>query len=114
MQHFIRGIDRLYYIRDNNIPILFINISMEFDNTQCNTQLINSIHNYGFNNMKILSIYKSTDIHELELLHTCDNNIIYKMHSDGLYSTNDDIIVKDIILKHFNINNLLTKYDFPK
>lgn len=116
MLHFIRGIHRLNYIRKNNIPILFVNISimaispMEFDNTNYNPLLIESIKNSGFNNMKLLSIYKDSSITKTEMMHICDNHIIYKIPNCG--DLIDDIKIKEILLTHFKFTNLLCINDF--
>jgi hypothetical protein len=112
-QHFLKGIERLHYIKNNNIPILFVNISMEFDNTIYNRLLIDSIIKNGFNNMKIISIYKTDDINfEPKLIHICDNHIIYKIPSYGYNDSRDDSIIKDILLKHYNFDKLLKLEDF--
>lgn len=113
MQHFLRGINRLNYIRDQNIPILFVNISMEYDNTHNDPCLIDSIVKSGFNNMKILSIYKTNTVSERQLVHISEFMIIYKIPTHGYDNINDDIIIKDIILTHFNCDNLLNINDFP-
>lgn len=112
-QHFLRAINRINYIRNNNIPILFVNISMEYNNTQYDNCLIDSIIKSGFNNMKILSIYKTTTISELELVHISEYMIIYKIPSHCYNNIEDDKIIKNIIYKHFNCNNLLNINDFP-
>ena len=101
-QHFIRAINRLNYIKNQNIPILFVNISMEFDNTNYDPDLINSIINYGITNMKILSIYKTNTVLETELVHTSEFMIIYKIPTHGYDSTIDDVLIKDIIQKSNN------------
>ena len=125
-QHFIRGINRLDYIKENNIPILFVNISMEFDNTIICQPLIDSIINCGFTNMKVLSIYKmytdeldneidSEVDSEIEyridnepiLIHISDNHIIYKIHSYGYNDIRDDKVIENILLKHFTFDNLI-------
>jgi hypothetical protein len=112
-QHFSRAINRLAHIKLQNIPILFVNISMEYDNTNYDAYLVNSILKSGFKNMKILSIYKSIAISAIELVVESDYMIIYKIPSCGYDDINDDIIIKDIIQKHFNCENLLEKDYFP-
>ena len=101
-QHFLRAINRLNYIKNQNIPILFINISMEYDNAHYDSTLIDSIIKNGFNNMKILSIYKTNTISEIELVHTSEFMIIYKIPTHGYDDIKDDIIIIDIIQKHIN------------
>lgn len=106
-QHFLRAINRLNYIRSQNIPILFVNISMEYDNTHYDPYLVDSIIKSGFNNMKILSIYKTNTVSETQLVHISEHMIIYKMPTYGYDDIKDDIIIKEIIQKHFNCENLL-------
>jgi hypothetical protein len=115
-EHFLRGLDRLNYIRNNNIPILSVNIAtndkttgyhMEFNNTEYDSCLVDSIIKSGFNNMKILSIYKTIDVSELELTHISEHMIIYKIPTYGYEDIRDDTIIEHIIKKHFNCDNLL-------
>jgi hypothetical protein len=110
-EHFTRGIERLTHIKNNNIPILFINISgiTEFKNNIYNGQLTESIKNNGFNNFKILSIYMDNMLTNKTLLHIDDYQIIYsipcdKYHEDGV----DYNIIMEILSTHFTYNNLLT------
>jgi hypothetical protein len=119
-EHFERGIRRLNYIKECNIPILFIHISFFFDNTQFSQDLIDSIKNNGFNNMKILSIYKDQHITETQLLHIYENHIIYKIptfaknpenmsYNNFDYSDErDDELIMNIISKHFSFEKLLS------
>jgi hypothetical protein len=115
--HFFRGLERLVYIRNNNIPILFVNISMEYDNTNNYSKLICSIINNGFKNMKILSIYKTNCVNKIELIYISDHIIIYKIPTDGYDSIEDDNIIINIIIniikEHFNYDNLLNITDVP-
>jgi len=113
-QHFLRGIERLTYIKENKIPILFVNISMEFDNTHYNPQLIDSILKNGFINMKILSIYYVKNLSEVELVHISEYHIIYKIPAHGPNDTRDDATVQKIIDRHFKCDKLMTVDDFPK
>jgi len=112
-QHFMRAINRLNYIRSQNIPILFVNISMEYDNTQYDHSLINSIIKSGFNNMKILSIYKTNTVSKIQVVHISEYMIIYKIPSYGYDDVKDDILIKNIIDTHFNCENLLDITYFP-
>ena len=112
-QHFLRAINRLNYIKNQNIPILFVNISMEYNNTNYDPALIDSIIKNGFNNMKILSIYKTNTVSEMELVHISEFMIIYKIPTHGYVDTKDDIIIMDIIQKHFNCENLVDINYFP-
>jgi len=106
--HFLRGINRLNYIRNQNIPILFVYISSwEYDNPEDNSYLVNSIIKSGFNNMKILSIYITNEVFEPQIVYTSEHMIVYKINN-----MNDDII-KGIIQKHFNCENLLDINYFP-
>lgn len=116
-QHFTRGIERLVHIKNNNIPILFINISgiTEFKNNIYNLQLTESIKNSGFNNFKIISIYMDNMITDIELLYSDDYQIIYsapcKIYNEDYI--NSDIIT-EILSTHFTFNKLLTIDDFQK
>jgi hypothetical protein len=124
-EHFKRGIHRLNYIKEQNIPILFIHISFFFDNTSYTQELVDSIKNNGFNNMKILSIYKDENIYETQLIHLSENHIIYKIptfakntqkqnYANFDYSDpRDDAIIREIISIHFNFENLLSIEDIP-
>ena len=123
-QHFLRGIHRLNYIRDKHIPILFVNISKEYDNSdnyeffskeydnsQYDPSLIDSIIKYGFSNFKILSIYKTKNISEVQLVYSSYYMIIYKIPTYGYDDLRDDVMIKEIIRKHYNLGNLLTITD---
>jgi hypothetical protein len=124
-QHFLRGLHRLNYIRDKNIPILFVNISKEYDNSdnynffskeydnsQYDPCLIDSIIKYGFSNFKILSIYKTKNISEIQLVHSSYYMIIYKIPTYGYDDVRDDVIVDELIRKHYNLDKLLSINDF--
>jgi len=112
-QHFKRAITRLNYIKDHNIPILFINISMEYDNTYYDPVLVESIIKYGIKNMKILSIYKTNTVSEIQLVHISEYMIIYKMPTYGYDDIRDDNTIKGIIQKHFICDKLMNIVDFP-
>lgn len=111
-EHFARALNRLYYIRDHRIPILFVNISMEYDNTKYDADLVNSILQHGFN-MKILSIYKTNTVDKLTLIKTYPHMILYKMPTYGYDHIEDDKMIDYIIRLHFNCDNLMTIHDFP-
>jgi hypothetical protein len=112
--HFDRGIKRLTSIRDNNVPILFVNIShfTEFDNTidinNNNNRLYNSIINYGFSdNIRIISIYLMEYLSNIDdICYTYNNHIVYKLKSHGYNSVSDDTQILEILLKHYNMSNL--------
>jgi hypothetical protein len=111
-QHFLRAINRLNYIKDQNIPILFVNISMEYDNSYYDPCLVDSIIKSGFNNMKILSIFRTNTVSEIQLVKISEFMIIYKIP----YFDNDEkyeSLIEDIIRKHFNCDNLMNINDFP-
>ena len=115
IKHFERGIQRFNYIKEHDIPILFVNISIEyeFNNAGDITKLIESLKNYGFKNMKIISIYKtSKQMVEPTLLHMDNVHISYEMYSYGYDDTRDDAVIKNILLKHFNLDHLLSIHDF--
>jgi hypothetical protein len=77
--------------------------------------------------MKVLSIYKmyteieidvdiDTEIEsEIEsridnepiLIHISDNHIIYKIHSYGYNDIRDDQVIENILLRHFNFDDLI-------
>jgi len=107
--HFQRGIKRLEYIRDNNIPILFVDISMEFDNRHPDKRLAESIIKYGITNMKIISIWKdgSGRVTEPTLLHADDHHIIYEIRSEGYYAPADESVINDVLHRHFTFDNLI-------
>jgi hypothetical protein len=111
--HFQRGIKRLEYIRDNNIPILFVDMSMEFDNRNPDKRLAESIIKYGITNMKIISIWKDSfgGTTEPTLLHEDDHHIIYSIRSEGYEAPHDDCIIKDVLHRHFKFDNLITVDD---
>jgi len=111
-KHFDRALKRLYYIRDKHIPILFVNISMEVDNTAYNACLVDDILSCGFN-MKVLSIYKTNTVDKLTLLHESNHMITYKMPTYGYDNVEDDKMIAYIIRLHFNCDSLLTIYDVP-
>jgi hypothetical protein len=116
-QHFQRGLERLRYMKEKNLPILFVDISSstEFDNTVPNKLLAESIIKNGFTNMKILSIWKDeTGKTTVPTLVTEDtHHIIYKMPSYGYYSVHDDPVIRQIIERHFIVDKLLTIDDIP-
>lgn len=114
-EHFKRGLQRLEYIKEKELPVLFVHISMDFNNTHPNPALISSILAGGFKHMKVLSIYKTeTPVAKPKLLHESTNHIIYKMHTDGYNDPREDSIIEAILLKHFKFSKLLTLDDFPK
>lgn len=107
--HFQRGLKRLEYIKENNIPILFVDISMEWDNRNPDKRLAESIINNGFTNMNIISIWKDVTgrVTEPTLLHTDEHHIIYEIPSQGYYAPADDSIINDVLLRHFKFDNLI-------
>jgi hypothetical protein len=115
IKHFERGIQRLNHIKDNQIPILFVNISIEYEfNNTCEvSKLIESLKKYGFKNIKIISIYKtSKQMDKPTLLHMDDYHIAYEMYSYGYDDIRDDVVIKNILLTHFNLDHLLSINDF--
>ena len=107
-EHFKRGIKRLEVIRDNKIPILFVNTSTsyEFNNSEQNIILIDSIRNYGFTNIKLLSIYRNVKETGVRLKYKDNYNYIYTMPCKD--NNTDSLIIKEIINTHFDVNALLT------
>jgi hypothetical protein len=115
IKHFERGIQRFNHIKDNHIPILFVNISIEyeFNNTGDVSNVIESLKKYGFKNIKIISIYKtSKKMVEPTLLHMDDDHISYEMYSYGYDDIRDDVVIKNILLTHFKFDHLLSITDF--
>lgn len=113
-EHFNRGLKRLNFIKNNNIPILFVNIShfTEFNNSQINHELTNSIKNFGFNNFKILSIYITNKSNKkIKLLYQNKYNIIYQVQSIKEYKNFNVDIINYILNKHFKFNKLLSIYN---
>ena len=80
---------------------------MDFNNTEYDSCLVDSISKSSFNNMKILSIYKTNDVSKLELIHISEYMIIYKMPTYRYEDIRDDTVIEYIIKKHFNCDNLL-------
>jgi hypothetical protein len=109
--HFKRGVERLIYIRNNKIPILFVNIShiSEFKNNINESNLIDSIKKNGFINMKLISIFKDNNVKELILNDISEFHIIYTIPSYGYDDPRDDKIIETILLKYFKFDNLLNK-----
>ena len=115
IKHFERGIQRFNHIKENDIPILFVNISIEyeFNNAGNVSNLIESLKKYGFKNIKIISIYKtSKQMDKPTLLHMDDNHISYEMYSYGYDNIRDDAVIKNILLTHFQFDHLLSINDF--
>ena len=107
--HFQRGLKRLDYIKENNIPILFVDISMEWDNRTHDKRLSESIINNGFSNMNIISIWKDGTgrVTSPTLLHADKHHIIYEIPSSGYYSPDDDPIIMDVLCRHYTFDNLI-------
>jgi hypothetical protein len=107
--HFQRGLKRLEYIKENNIPILFVDISMEFDNRVPDKRLVESIIKNGFSKFNIISIWKdgSGRVTEPTLLHSDDYHIIYEIPSQGYYAPADDYIIESAIHRHYKLDNLI-------
>lgn len=112
-RHFIRGLDRFEYMRDNNVSILFINIAMEFDNTNQDPNLISAFKDYGFTKFRILSIFKTNMISQMELLSESEYMVVYKIPSYGYNDEKDDKIIENIIQLHFKYDSLLNINYFP-
>ena len=108
IKHFERGIQRFNHIKDNHIPIEY-----EFNNTGDISNVIESLKKYGFKNIKIISIYKtSKKMVEPTLLHMDDDHISYEMYSYGYDDIRDDVVIKNILLTHFKFDHLLSITDF--
>ena len=109
-KHFTRALQRLEYIKEKNIPILFVHISIstDYDNTNENPELIESIRRFGISNMKVLSILKTTSISEPERVHISDFQIIYKIPTYGFKDPRDDPLIHEIIQRHFKVDTLMT------
>lgn len=107
--HFQRGLKRLEYIKENNIPILFVDISMEFDNRVPDKRLAESIIKNGFSKMNIISIWKDGTgrVTEPTLLYADDYHIIYEIPSQGYYAPADDSIINDVLNRHYKFDNLI-------
>jgi len=112
-QHFIRGLDRFEYIRDNKISILFINIAMEFDNTNQDPNLISAFKDYGFTKFRILSIFKSIVISQMVLLSESEYMLVYMIPSYGYNDEKDDKVIENIIQLHFKYDSLIDINYFP-
>ena len=111
IKHFERGINRLHYIKDNNIPILFVNISYPdiFINNTYSESLINSLKIFGFKNMRIITILCDINAEKTILNYIDDIYIIYTIKSYGYQDINDSIEINKLLLKHFKFNNLISK-----
>ena len=109
IQHFKRGIERLNYIKNKKIPILFVNIShySDFDNMSKNKELVDSIIMNGFTNMRLISIYKNKISTAIKLLHMDKYNIIYTIPSLDYDNVKDDSTINNILSYHYNFSNLL-------
>jgi len=113
-EHFERGLKRLDFIKKNkDISILFVNIShKEFANNFRCLQLIESIKLCGFKNFKVLSIFKGEKNRNINLV---GKHIVYEINSNWVYpqheytTEEDNKAIKEILLKHFTFDNLLTK-----
>jgi len=105
--HFKRGIERLNYIKANKIPILFVNVSHdpEFKNNIHEQKLVDSIVNNGFT-MKLISIYCTKNVKIPTLCYIDETHIIYTIPSYGVNDIRDDIIIKNILSKHYSFNLL--------
>ena len=114
MGHMLRCIERFNKIRDNNIPTLFLNISVasEYDNTINTEKLVDALDKTNWNNFHIIFIYFNEQ----------NDKKINKIFSDKfktIYTINDtcDTTSKEYdkatlylaeIFKEFNINNLVS------
>jgi hypothetical protein len=109
--HFERGLSRLFYVREVNAPILFVNISYEFDNSKPHSKLINAILNNGFTNMKLISFYLTKDIIQDTLNFIDDHHISYTITTKGLNHPDDDVKIQNLLHTHFTFDNMLAIND---
>lgn len=109
--HFERGIQRLNIITEQNIPILFIDMSASWDfkNNYHNQELIDSILRYGFTNMMLFSFYEDNSIPESKLIYSDKYHHVYTIPSKNKLN-----YVRDILYSNFNLDNLLTIEYFDK
>ena len=114
MDHMLRCIERFNKIRDNNIPTLFLNISVasEYDNTINTEKIVDSLCKTNWNNFHIIFIYFNEQ----------NDKKINKIFSDKfktIYTINDTCSTNSKeydkaalylaeIFKEFNINNLVS------
>jgi hypothetical protein len=112
--HFARGVDRLNYIKKHNIPILFMNILQEQYNIPDVIDLVKSITNNGFTNMKVLIIrideYTDTPV----INYSGENCICYTIPftiRGGIAESIDTDMIKSILNRHFTFNKLLSITD---
>jgi len=114
MNHMLRCIERFNKIRDNNIPTLFLNISVasEYDNTINTEKIVDSLCKTNWNNFHIIFIYFNEQ----------NDKKINKIFSDKfktIYTINDTCHTSSKeydkaalylaeIFKEFNINNLVS------
>ena len=114
MNHMLRCIERFNKIRDNNIPTLFLNISVasEYDNTINTEKIVDSLCKTNWNNFHIIFIYFNEQ----------NDKKINKIFSDKfktIYTINDTCATNSKeydksalylaeIFKEFNINNLVS------
>jgi hypothetical protein len=114
MGHMLRCIERFNKIRDNNIPTLFLNISIspEYDNTINTEKIVDALHKTNWNNFHIIFIYFNEE----------NDKKINKIFSDKfktIYTINDTCgttskeydkaaLYLEEIFKEFSINNLVS------
>ena len=107
--HFARGLQRLDTLKNNNIPVLFVNIShsSEYCNIHNTDKFEESIRKMGFSNMKLLCIYIDKRAKVETLNYIGESRIVYTIPGNiGNELSEDARKVKEILNRHYSFDLL--------
>tara|TARA_B000000475_G_C15863230_1_gene393082 strand:+ start:31 stop:699 length:669 start_codon:yes stop_codon:yes gene_type:complete len=114
MNHMLRCIERFNKIRDNNIPTLFLNISVasEYNNTINTEKIVDCLCKTNWNNFHIIFIYFNEESQKkINKIYSDKFKTIYVI-SDTCNTNSNEYdkcaVYLNKILEDFNINNLVS------